>query len=162
MLTTVRNEVATGGPAVTETPPAAPATITAETFGGPDAYTTEHGGYPHMVRRHRGLGLTQEQRLRRISRMVATADLVGLPDDPDFRAAFSACLEWGTRIAVYNAQPGADVIEHAPVPRWGWGEAPPFVPFPWDDPEAADRGRAQAAAVDDPREDWLEREDAQR
>jgi len=37
-------------------------------------------------------------------------------------------LEWGTRLASSNSQPGAAVAPHAPVPRWGWGEAPPFVP----------------------------------
>ena len=103
----------------------------AETFGGPDTYTAEHGGYHHMVRRHQGLRLTEEQRLRWITRMAATADLVGLPDDPDFRSAFVGYLEWGTRIALFNSQPGVAVIEHAPVPRWSWGGAPPFIPFPW-------------------------------
>ena len=49
-----------------------------------------------------------------------------LPDDPEFRSAFVAYVEWGTRIALHNSQPGAEVIPHAPVPRWGWGEAPPF------------------------------------
>lgn len=122
----------------------------AETFGGPATYTAEHGGYHHMVTRHAGLRLTEEQRHRWINRMAATADVVGLPDDPDFRSAFIGYLEWGTRIAVFNSQTGVAVIEHAPVPRWGWGEAPPFVPFPWDDPGAADRGRARYAAGVDP------------
>jgi truncated hemoglobin YjbI len=27
---------------------------------------------------------------------------------------------------VLGSQPGAPVVAHAPVPRWGWGEAPPF------------------------------------
>jgi hypothetical protein len=35
-------------------------------------------------------------------------------------------LEWGTRLGVQNSQPGADVVRRAPVPRWGWGEAPPY------------------------------------
>ncbi len=43
-----------------------------------------------------------------------------------FRSAFVAYVEWGTRIALHNSQPGAEVIPHAPVPRWGWGEALPF------------------------------------
>jgi hypothetical protein len=34
--------------------------------------------------------------------------------------------QWGTRIALANSQPGAEPPEQAPVPRWGWGEAPPF------------------------------------
>ena len=45
-----------------------------------------------------------------------------------FRSAFVAYLEWGTRLALHNSQPGADVAPHAPVPRWGWGEAPPYIP----------------------------------
>lgn len=31
-------------------------------------------------------------------------------------------LEWGSRLAVINSQPGASADEHAPMPRWGWGE----------------------------------------
>ena len=28
---------------------------------------------------------------------------------------------------MHNSQPDApDVVEHAPVPRWGWGVAPPY------------------------------------
>ncbi len=59
---------------------------------------------------------------------VETDDLddAGLPEDPEFRSAFVAYVEWGTRLAQSNSQPGAAVAEHAPVPRWGWGEAPPF------------------------------------
>jgi hypothetical protein len=34
--------------------------------------------------------------------------------------------EWETRLAFDNSQPGAAVVPEAPVPRWGWGEAPPF------------------------------------
>ncbi|MEJ7650439.1 MAG: group II truncated hemoglobin [Nakamurella sp.] len=118
----------------------------AETFGGPATYTRDHGGYHHMVNKHRNLDLTERQRRRWIDRMVTTADLVGLPGDPDFRAAFVSYLEWGTRIAVFNSRPGVELIQHAPVPRWTWGAAPPFVPFPWDDPQAADRGRQRHAA----------------
>ena len=29
----------------------------AEVFGGPSRYTEEHGGYPHMLAKHRGLAL---------------------------------------------------------------------------------------------------------
>ena len=31
------------------------ATWLAEVFGGPPGYTEEHGGYPHMLAKHRGL-----------------------------------------------------------------------------------------------------------
>jgi truncated hemoglobin YjbI len=55
------------------------------------------------------------------------ADEAGLPDDPEFRAAFLGYIEWGTRLARQNSQPGADVPRRAPVPRWGWGVAPPYL-----------------------------------
>ena len=59
--------------------------------------------------------------------MSLAADDAGLPADPEFRAAIIGYVEWGTRLAMHNSQPGADgVAEHAPVPRWGWGVAPPY------------------------------------
>ncbi len=118
----------------------------AETFGGPARYTAEHGGCEHMVAAHRDRGLTEEQRAAWVSRLIRTADAVGLNPDPDVRSAFVAHLEWGSRIAVFNSAPGAAVIEHAPVPKWGCGEARPWVPMPWDDPQAAVRGPARWAA----------------
>jgi hemoglobin len=51
-----------------------------------------------------------------------------MPDDPEFRAAVISYAEWGSRLAQHNSQPGAEVVEHAPVPRWGWGVAPPYQP----------------------------------
>jgi hemoglobin len=99
-----------------------------EVFGGPARYTDELGGYEAMLSHHRGLGITPEQRFRFASLMSLAADDAGLPEDPEFRSAFVAYLEWGTRIALGNSQSGAQVAEHAPVPRWGWGEAPPYEP----------------------------------
>jgi hemoglobin len=81
-----------------------------------------------MLAKHRGLGITPEQRFRFASLMSLAADDAGLPDDPEFRSALIAYLEWGTRLAMRNSLPGAEVAQHAPVPRWGWGEAPPFEP----------------------------------
>ena len=99
-----------------------------EVFGGPATYTEEHGGYDAMLAHHRGLGITTEQRFRFASLMSLAADDAGLPDDPEFRAAFIGYVEWGTRLALQNSRAGADVAEHAPVPRWGWGVAPPYQP----------------------------------
>ena len=97
-----------------------------EVFGGPTRYSDELGGYEQMLAKHRNLVITPEQRFRFVSLMSLAADDAKLPDDPEFRSALLAYLEWGTRLARHNSQPQAKVIEHAPVPRWGWGEAPPF------------------------------------
>src|SRR2546421_10841570 len=99
----------------------------AEVFGGPATYTEQHGGYPHMLSKHKGLAITEEQRARWAQLIGRAADDAGLPADPEFRSAFMAYVEWGTRIAVGNSRPGAEPPPRAPVPRWGWGEAPPFT-----------------------------------
>jgi hemoglobin len=100
----------------------------AEVFGGPPRYTDELGGYPHMLGKHRGLAITETQRRRWVNLICDAADDADLPRDPEFRAAFVAYVEWGTRLALHNSQPGAQPPPQAPVPRWGWGEAPPYNP----------------------------------
>jgi hemoglobin len=102
------------------------ATWLAEVFGGPPAYTEEHGGYPYMMSKHLGLAIREEQRARWAQLISLAADDAGLPSDPEFRSAFVAYIEWGTRIALANSQPGVTPPPKAPVPRWGWGVAPPY------------------------------------
>ena len=97
-----------------------------EVFGGPTAYTDEQGGYPNMLKHHIGLGISEEQRARWAGLIAASADEAGLPDDPEFRSAFVAYVEWGTRIAKANSAEGATPPPDLPSPRWGWGEAPPY------------------------------------
>jgi len=98
-----------------------------EVLGGATRYTERHGGYPTMLAHHRDLAITGEQRLRFATTMSRAADDAGLPDDPEFRAALVGYLEWGTRLAQHNSQPGVTgVPPQAPVPRWGWGVAPPY------------------------------------
>ncbi len=100
----------------------------AEVFGGPASYTAERGGYQHMLTHHLGKGITEAQRRRWIDLLVDAADEVALPSDAEFRAAFMSYIEWGTRLALANSQPGAEPPRQAPVPLWGWGVAPPYQP----------------------------------
>ena len=99
-----------------------------EVMGGPARYTADHGGYEHMLAMHRDLAITTDQRLRFVTLLSRAADLAELPADPEFRAALMGYAEWGTRLAVENSQPGAQPVAQAPVPRWGWGVAPPYQP----------------------------------
>jgi hemoglobin len=98
------------------------AAFLAEVLGGPTAYTEAHGGHPHMIRQHLNRHLTQDKRRRWVSLLLETADELGMPDDPEFRSALVGYLEWGSRLAVINSQPGAEVNADAPMPKWGWGE----------------------------------------
>ena len=79
---------------------------------------------PHLQRI-----ITPERRLRFVTLLSLAADDAGLPDDPEFRSAFVAYAEWGTRLAFHNAHADeGDVVPRAPVPRWGWGVARPYRP----------------------------------
>ncbi len=93
-----------------------------EVFGGPKTYSDEHGGHSAMIMHHLDRHLTEAQRRRWIELLVDTADVVGLPDDPEFRSAFMAYVEWGTRLAKINSALSADTQPGAePMPQWGWG-----------------------------------------
>jgi hemoglobin len=98
------------------------AAFLAEVFGGPKVYSAQLGGHAAMIRNHLGRSLTEPQRRRWIDLLLDCAGEVGVPDDPEFRSAFVAYLEWGTRLAVINSQPGVEVEQSAPMPSWGWGE----------------------------------------
>jgi hemoglobin len=99
-----------------------------EVLGGPARYTEELGGYERMLAHHRGLAITPEQRLRFATLLSRAADDAGLPDDPEFRSALVAYVEWGTRLAMHNSQPGAEVAEHAPRAEVGLGRSPSYQP----------------------------------
>jgi CDGSH-type Zn-finger protein/truncated hemoglobin YjbI len=91
-----------------------------EVFGGPKNYSERYGGYTRMLSQHLNKGLTEAQRARWVSLLVQAANDAGLPNDAEFRAAFVAYLEWGSRLAVENSQPGVKPPKQMPVPRWWW------------------------------------------
>lgn len=91
-----------------------------QVFGGPPAYSDRYGGYERMISQHLDKGITLQQRALWVKLLSRSADDVGLPADAEFRAAFSAYLEWGSRIAVENSKPGVHPPPRMPVPRWWW------------------------------------------
>lgn len=103
----------------------------AEVFGGPDLYTQQDkGSHAIMVAHHVGKSLTERQRQRWIQLLLQSADELALADDPEFRSALVAYLEWGSRIAVINSKiTDNPIAEDAPMPKWGWGEpGGPYIP----------------------------------
>jgi len=124
------------GPLFAEMSPDHPERVAAwlsEVFGGPRFYTERYGGYQRMVSQHIGKQIRPEQRALWAIYMVQSADDTGLPSDPEFRAAFVAYIEWGSRIAVENSGTDAKPPPNMPVPRWWWvcnatpGARPPAV-----------------------------------
>jgi truncated hemoglobin YjbI len=100
-----------------------------EVFGGPKEYSEVRGAmkaHPYMIRKHLELAITEEQRVRWIQLMQQAADIEKFPSDPEFRAAFVAYFEWGTRMnQVFHAEPAP---RESPMPTWGWGERKPYIP----------------------------------
>ena len=109
--------------------PAHVAAFIGEVLGGPPLYSAEHGGHPEMIRHHLGRHLSEAQRRHWINLLLDSYAELGLPSDPEFASALVSYLEWGTRLAVINSQPGAEAPKHSPMPKWGWGEVKgPYQP----------------------------------
>lgn len=94
----------------------------AEVLGGPKVYSESEGSHFLMIKKHLQKHLTETHRKRWMELLLMTADELALPQDPEFRSAFLAYLEWGTRIAVINSN--TDTVTEdpeVPMPEWGWG-----------------------------------------
>ena len=95
--------------------------FTAESFGGPDRFTRELG-FEHLIAVHRGLLITEAQRVRFVDLYLAALDEAGMPDDEPFRAAVRSHVEFGSRVAMQNSNASRDEELHPlrEVPRWTW------------------------------------------
>ncbi|NUO97421.1 MAG: globin [Nonomuraea sp.] len=100
--------------------------FTVETFGGPDTFSTEMGGFPLLIDAHRGLRIDEAQRRRFVELYMEAADVAGLPDDEPFRASLRSHVEFGTQVALQNSHAETDEQLHPlrEVPRWEWEEPP--------------------------------------
>jgi hemoglobin len=102
-----------------------------EVAGGPADYTSNRGGHATMLAHHFGRNISEAQRRRWVNLLLDSADEVGLPEDPEFRSALVAYLEWGSRLAVINSKlpPGTVADPSTPMPKWGWGvPGGPYLP----------------------------------
>jgi truncated hemoglobin YjbI len=128
-----------------------------EVFGGPSDYTDEYGGYPRMLGQHLGKSITEDQRSRWVQLLYQSALDAGLPNDPEFRAAFNSYIEWGSRLAVENSVPGCKPPLHMPVPHWDWGTAagPPDSRIPATPPGAEEQEPAAPIVLPETNEQVL-------
>jgi hemoglobin len=72
-----------------------------KSFAGPDRFSREIG-FSRLIKAHRGLRITHEQRQRFVELHVVAADEAGLPNDPPFRQALREHAEF--RIARRHAE----------------------------------------------------------
>lgn len=95
--------------------------FTAESFGGPDRFSRELG-FAHLIAVHRGLKITEEQRLRFVALYMAALDTADMPTDAAFREAVREHVDFGSRVAWQNSHAESDDELHPlrEVPRWTW------------------------------------------
>ena len=95
--------------------------FTAESFGGPDRFTRELG-FDHLIKAHRHLEITEEERQRFAALSMEALDESDLPDDEPFREAVRSHIEFGSRVAQQNSHAKTDAELHPlrQVPRWTW------------------------------------------
>ena len=95
--------------------------FTAESFGGPNRFSREVG-FAHLIDMHRGLRITEPQRIRFVELYLAALDEVGMPTDPEFREAVRDHVVFGSHVATQNSNAETDEELHPlrEVPRWTW------------------------------------------
>ena len=91
-----------------------------EALGGPPTYSGELADQSYLVRLHSGNGDMTDLARRFVDCFVAAADDAGLPDDPQFRAALRAYMEWAVTDVLRYENPGDVVPRGLAVPRWSW------------------------------------------
>ena len=92
----------------------------AEVMGGPPRYSNLPADQSFVLHLHSGNGDITDLGRRFVECFVAAADDAGLPDDPAFRAALRAYMEWAVAdVLAYSAE-GSVVPPGIPLPRWSW------------------------------------------
>jgi hemoglobin len=92
----------------------------AEVLGGPPLYSQVSEGQSGMLSLHAGMQADDDLGSRFLACFIGAIDAAGLPDEPEFRGALRAYMEWATAaVHVYNPE-GSIVPDALPMPRWGW------------------------------------------
>src|SRR5918995_6254420 len=86
--------------------------FTSESFGGPDRFTRELGGFSGLIDAHRGLGITEAQRQRFVDLYREAMDETGMPADEPFRRAVLEHVEFGSQVARQNSNATTDEELH--------------------------------------------------
>jgi hemoglobin len=92
----------------------------AEVLGGPTRYSQGLGGHSGMLTIHAGEGAPEDMGTRFAACFIQAMDDAQLPDDPEFRAAMSAYIEWATSEVNAVAPAGTRIEPDLPMPRWSW------------------------------------------
>ena len=89
-------------------------------LGGPPRFLEVADGQSAMLRIHANNGAEADMGRRFVDCFVQAADDAGLPDDPEFRAALRAYMEWAVADVMAYAPVDAVVPEALAIPHWSW------------------------------------------
>ena len=93
--------------------------------GGPALYSDQYGEHAQALARYQGMSLSEEERELWVELICRAARETGLATSPEFWAAFTSYIEWGSSIALEQSQPGTTPSPAVDFPRWNWGPAGP-------------------------------------
>ncbi len=91
-----------------------------EVLGGPAVYSQSLSDQSSLLAIHAGHGDMTDLGRRFVVCFAQAADDAGLPDDPEFRAALRAYMEWAVDDVLVYSPEGSVVPPGAAVPRWSW------------------------------------------
>ena len=90
----------------------------AEVMGGPTTFSDDYSNQSAMLHMHSGNGDLSDLGRRFVECFVFAADDAGLPDDPEFRAALRAYMEWA--VSDVLSYENGDIPAAMPMPHWTW------------------------------------------
>jgi hemoglobin len=91
-----------------------------EVLGGPPTYSERYGDQAFVLALHSGHGDMSDLGQRFVHCFVAAAGDARLPEDPEFRAALRAYMEWAVGVVVGFSPETAVEPAAAPMPHWSW------------------------------------------
>ncbi|WP_129666009.1 group II truncated hemoglobin [Phytoactinopolyspora endophytica] len=92
----------------------------AEVLGGPPRFSETCGDQSTVLTLHSGHGDMSDLGRRFVECFTLAADDAGLPDEPEFRAALRAYMEWAVGDMLRYPDSDAAVPPAMRVPRWSW------------------------------------------
>ncbi len=92
-----------------------------EVMGGPPTYSHTCGDQSALQQMHSGNGDMSDLGARFVDCFVHAIADAGLPDDPEFRSAMRAYMQWAVDDVLVYSPVGATVPAALAMPRWSWG-----------------------------------------
>lgn len=90
-----------------------------EVLGGPRTFSQAYGSHATMLHMHAGNGDMTDIGARFAQCFVLAMDDAELPEDPAFRAAMAAYMDWAV-LDVLGHGEHADINDASDMPSWGW------------------------------------------